>query len=140
MTEQQHHGLEPVSIPLAVDPLDRKRVARRERVEFCGFEGKRRRLRNLRRPDRFRRIGIDPPGTASLTLGTSGFTTPIVPDASQPRTNSDAACQERRSSDLRTYSPRNVPWTQIGQADLQLFEPLLCRDLPKKEDSGMCWR
>ena len=63
MTEQQHHGLQAVSISLAVDPLDRKGVARRqERVELCRFEGKRRRLRDFGRLDRFCRVGVDPPG------------------------------------------------------------------------------
>src|SRR5579864_958866 len=52
--------------------------------------------------------------TASATVGTSGLTTPTSPDASQPRTSSEAASQERRSRLRRTYSPRSEPWTQIG--------------------------
>lgn len=41
-------------------------------------------------------------------------TTPSSPEASQPRTRSDAASHERRSTLRRTYSPRSEPWTQIG--------------------------
>src|SRR6266508_4757660 len=52
--------------------------------------------------------------TASATVGTSGLTTPTSPDASQPRTSSEAASHERRSRLRRTYSPRSEPCTQIG--------------------------
>jgi hypothetical protein len=57
---------------------------------------------------------------AFFTVGISGFTTPMVPAASQPRTRSDAASQERRSSDRRMYSPRRVSCTQMGRADCSL--------------------
>jgi hypothetical protein len=39
----------------------------------------------------------------------SGLTTPISPEASQPRTRSEAASHERRSRLWRTYSPRSEP-------------------------------
>ena len=54
--------------------------------------------------------------TASATVGKSGLTTPIVPDASQPRTSSEAASHDRRFRDLRMYSPRGAtPEPRLGR-------------------------
>lgn len=78
--------------------------------------------------------------TASATVGISALTTPMSPDASQPRIRSVAASQDRRFSAFLMYSPRREPWTQMGQAALQPFAPRASRGLSENGHSGMCRR
>lgn len=61
--------------------------------------------------------------TASATVGVSGLTTPMLPDAPQARMSSDAASHYVRFRERRMYSPRREPCTHIGHALLHPSRP-----------------